>query len=66
MPRDKATSKADEVGFRAMDEDMGDGKSVTAMWARGIVPCARSETIGVIGMEAMPGDESETRGLEIT
>ena len=41
VPRDKATSKTDEARFRAMNENVGGSKTVTAMWAGGIISCAR-------------------------
>ena len=33
VPRNEASSEADEVGFWAMNEDMGQSKAMTAMWA---------------------------------
>ena len=56
VPRDKATSKTDEARFRAVNKNVGGSKTVTAMWAGGIVPCARSESIGVVGVKGMSGD----------
>ena len=56
MPRDKAMSKTDEARFRAMNENVGGSETVTAMWAGGIIPCARSKVIGVIGMKGMSCD----------
>ena len=56
VPRDKATLKTDEARFRAVNENVGESKTVTAMWAGGIVPCARSKAIGVVGVKGMSGD----------
>ena len=56
MPRDKATSKTDEARFGAMDKNVGWSEMVMAMWAGGVVPCAGSEAIGVVGMKGMSGD----------
>ena len=56
VPGDKATSKTDEARFRAMNENVGESETVTAMWAGGIVPCPRSEAIGVVGMKGMSCD----------
>ena len=66
VPRDKATSKTDEAGFRAVDKDVGRSETMTAMWARGVIPCAGSEAIGVVGMKGMTCDQLEACRLKIT
>ena len=66
VPRDKATSKTDEAGFRAVNEDVGRGEVMTAMWAGGIISGPGPKAVGVIGMEGVSRDELETRGLEIS
>ena len=33
VPGDKATSETDEARFRAVDENVGGSKTLTAMWA---------------------------------
>ena len=66
MPRDKATSKMDEARFWAMDEDMCRSKAMTAVWTQGVITCARSEAIGVIGMKGMACDQLEACRLKIT
>ena len=66
MPRDKASSKTDEARFRAMNEDVGGSKAVTAMWARGVISGARPKTVGVVGMKGMSRDELEACRLEIS
>ena len=56
VPGNEASSEADEAGFRAMDEDVGQSKVRMAVWARGVVTCARSKTVGVIRMEGVTCD----------
>ena len=56
MPGDKATSKTGEAGFRAMNEDVGGSKTMTAMCAGGIVSGTRSKVIGVVGVKGMSRD----------
>ena len=56
MPGDKVTSKTDEARFRAMNEDMGGSKAVTAMRAGGIISGARPKTVGVVGVKGMSRD----------
>ena len=55
----------DEAGFRAVNENVGRCKTVTAMWAGGIISGPGSKAIGVIGMEGMSRDELETRRLKV-
>ena len=66
MPRDKATLKTDEARFRAVNKDVGGCETVMAMWAGGVVPCARSKSIGVVGMKGMSCDQLEACRLKIT
>ena len=66
MPGDKATLKTDEARFRAVDKDVGRSETMTAMWARGVIPCAGSEAIGVVGMKGMTCDQLEACRLKIT
>ena len=56
VPRDKATSKADEARFRAVNEDVGRSKTLTAMWAGGVVSGARPEAVRIVGMEGVSRD----------
>ena len=65
MPRDEESSKTDEAGFRAVDEDVGWSETVTAIWARGVIPCAGSKTIRVVSMKSMTRDQLKTRQLKI-
>ena len=65
MPRDKATSKTDEARFRAVNKDVGGCETVTAMCAGGVVSCARSKSIRVIGMKGMSCDKLEACRLKI-
>ena len=65
VPRNKVTSKTDEARFRAVNKDVGGSETVTAMRAGGVVPCARSKSIGVVGMKGMSCDQLEACRLEI-
>ena len=65
MPRDEASSKMDEAGFRAMDEDVGWSETVTTIWTGGVIPCAGSETIRVVSMKCVTRDQLEACRLEI-
>ena len=56
MSGNEASSEADEARFWAMDKDVGRSKARTAVWARGVVTCAGSKTVGVIRMEGMTRD----------
>ena len=56
MPGDKATSETDEARFRAVDENVRRGETVTAMWAGGVISGARPKTVGVIGMKGVSRD----------
>ena len=65
VPRDKASSETDEAGFRAMDEDMGWSKTMTAMRAGGVVTHAGPKAIRVVSMKCVTRDQLEARRLEI-
>ena len=55
----------DEPGFRACDEYVRGGDSVMTKGAGGIITCARTKAVQVIGMKGVSCDKLETCRLEV-
>ena len=66
VPGNEASSEVDEVGFRAMNEDVGQSKARMVMWAQGVVTCARSKMVRVVCVEGVTRDQLKACQLKIT
>ena len=58
---DESCCPEDDVSVAVL-YDMFDGEAVAA-WASGVIPSEGPESVRVVGIETMPGDDSKSRAL---